>query len=220
MLASWFSGTNSVERVRLAGLLKVMRVPENQRQEVDNRERLNIGQIDETQSHCLHTHEHLDDDGQATSVHPVGDCPGIQTQEQQRRELACGDDPQLETLPAQLVNEQHDGGGLRPHANSRHGQASEEDPDVGLAERPQRVGVVRHHPGTKRRDRAVGSPLTKTAAKSPTAIAPYMPAGTPRPDTMPRARSTGKPTTADVTPPNKIPTESPKVVAHGKRFLR
>ena len=44
-----------------------------------------------------------------------------------------------------------------------------------------------------------------TAAKNPTAMAPYMPAMAPRPDATPKARATGSPTTAAVTPPNTSP---------------
>ena len=45
----------------------------------------------------------------------------------------------------------------------------------------------------------------KTAAKNPTAIAPYSPATAPRPDASPNASPTGRPTTAAVTPPNTSP---------------
>ena len=45
----------------------------------------------------------------------------------------------------------------------------------------------------------------KTAAKNPTAIAPYSPATAPRPDASPNASPTGSPTTAAVTPPKRSP---------------
>ena len=45
----------------------------------------------------------------------------------------------------------------------------------------------------------------KTAAKKPTAMAPYRPAMAPRPDATPKARATGSPTTAAVTPPKTSP---------------
>ena len=44
-----------------------------------------------------------------------------------------------------------------------------------------------------------------TAAKNPTAMAPYSPATAPRPEATPNASATGSPTTAAVTPPNKSP---------------
>ena len=44
-----------------------------------------------------------------------------------------------------------------------------------------------------------------TAAKKPTAIAPYMPASAPKPDATPKANATGSPTTAAVIPPKTSP---------------
>ena len=44
-----------------------------------------------------------------------------------------------------------------------------------------------------------------TAAKKPTAIAPYMPASAPSPEATPKASATGNPTTAAVTPPKRSP---------------
>ena len=42
----------------------------------------------------------------------------------------------------------------------------------------------------------------KTAAKKPTAMAPYSPAMAPRPDATPNASDSGRATTAAVMPPN------------------
>ena len=44
-----------------------------------------------------------------------------------------------------------------------------------------------------------------TAAKKPTATAPYIPAIAPSPDATPNASDTGNPTTAAVTPPKRSP---------------
>ena len=44
-----------------------------------------------------------------------------------------------------------------------------------------------------------------TAAKNPTAIAPYRPAAAPRPEATPNASATGSATTMDVTPPKTSP---------------
>ena len=44
-----------------------------------------------------------------------------------------------------------------------------------------------------------------TAAKNPTAMAPYRPAIAPRPDATPKASDTGSPITAAVTPPKTSP---------------
>ena len=44
-----------------------------------------------------------------------------------------------------------------------------------------------------------------TAAKNPTATAPYIPAIAPSPDATPNASDTGNPTTAAVTPPKMSP---------------
>ena len=44
-----------------------------------------------------------------------------------------------------------------------------------------------------------------TAAKKPTAIAPYIPARAPKPDATPKASATGRPTTAEVTLPKTSP---------------
>ena len=45
----------------------------------------------------------------------------------------------------------------------------------------------------------------KTAANSPTAMEPYSPGRGPRPLATPKAKATGSPTTAAVTPPNRSP---------------
>ena len=47
-----------------------------------------------------------------------------------------------------------------------------------------------------------------TAAKKPTAIAPYSPATAPSPDATPKASATGSPTTAAVTPPKTSPRKT------------
>ena len=47
-----------------------------------------------------------------------------------------------------------------------------------------------------------------TAAKNPTAIAPYMPAKAPKPDTTRKANATGNPTTAEVIPPKTSPRKA------------
>ena len=44
-----------------------------------------------------------------------------------------------------------------------------------------------------------------TAAKNPTAMAPYRPAAAPNPDATPNASDTGSATTAEVSPPNRSP---------------
>ena len=44
-----------------------------------------------------------------------------------------------------------------------------------------------------------------TAAKKPTAMAPYIPAMGPRPEATPKARATGNPTTDAVIPPKRSP---------------
>ena len=44
-----------------------------------------------------------------------------------------------------------------------------------------------------------------TATKKQTEIAPYIPAIAPRPDATPKARASGSPTTAAVTPPKRSP---------------
>ena len=44
-----------------------------------------------------------------------------------------------------------------------------------------------------------------TAAKNPTAMAPYRPAAAPNPDATPNASETGRATTAEVSPPNRSP---------------
>ena len=44
-----------------------------------------------------------------------------------------------------------------------------------------------------------------TAAKKPTAMAPYRPAAAPRPDATPKARVSGNVTTAEVMPPVRSP---------------
>ena len=44
-----------------------------------------------------------------------------------------------------------------------------------------------------------------TAAKNPTAIAPYRPAAAPNPDATPKASETGSATTAEVRPPKRSP---------------
>lgn len=44
-----------------------------------------------------------------------------------------------------------------------------------------------------------------TAAKKPTAIAPYIPATAPSPDATPKASATGRPTTVAVSPPKMSP---------------
>ena len=77
--------------------------------------------------------------------------PAYRPSNQQRQELACCGDPQLESPAAERANQQHHRGRLRPHAGPRDDQPREVDAHVGFAERPQRVGVATRHAGPCRR---------------------------------------------------------------------
>ena len=56
-----------------------------------------------------------------------------------------------------------------------------------------------------------------TAAKKPTAIAPYRPAAAPSPDATPKASDTGNATTVEVIPPKRSPRNVSRSGSSGTR---